>query len=316
MKILLLNCPSLDLSYFSTRGLPFEMEYQPLSKVFAEKFLYTNTTEQGESVPLYTPDVLGYLKTVKTDADFILVGWNPADYGVGFKYTGGYSCPNALPNGAYFATIRIDQNSSSYAVHELHHLLCDKLIFSLGQIGKVHDYMDLTPSGGTFKPYFLNGSPDDPSSNHALTWATIAPYIGILTRPTVTITRFRSNIHETLGNLVAKYNGMTFTCKTLELADWQNQKDISCIPKGQYVCSYTYSLRFWRNTYKVRNVPKRSGVRIHPTNFYYELNGCIALGSDLVDINNDQELDSINSKATIKAFETFMGRKEFLLIIN
>lgn len=322
MKILALNCPNLDLSYFSKRGLKLEVEYQPLTKVFPSKFLYENTTEQGEKVPLYTPDVEEYLKTVKTDADFILVGWNPIDYGTEFSRTGGYTCPNALPNGAYYSTVRIDSSTSKYAVHEIHHLLCDFLIFSMGKVDTVHDYMDKTPINGVIKPYYKNDDPNAIDGNHALTWATIAPYTSILNLPRVTITRFRSNIHETLGDLVAKNNGMTFTCKTLELADRDNAPNISCIPKGTYTVKFTRSFKFPFGSYEVQSVPRRSGIRFHSGNFAYkvsgnsDIQGCILLGDVYNDINGDGELDIINSRVTVSAFEKFMNKQPYILIIK
>lgn len=105
----------------------------------------------------------------------------------------------------------------------------------------------------------------------------------------------------------------TFT--TLELPDLQNQKNISCIPKGTYTCLRTYSNHFEKYTYEILNVPGRAGIRIHSTNYYYELRGCIAIGRGLYDINNDKELDLIKSKEAIEQFETILQQQPFTLKI-
>lgn len=134
--------------------------------------------------------------------------------------------------------------------------------------------------------------------------------------PTVVITRETHDCKETLGTLVAVKGGATFTCKTLELPWLNNQHNISCIPTGTYTVKYTFSPRMLKFTYEVQNVPNRSGIRIHVGNYYSDLLGCIALGNGLTDINHDGEIDVVNSKITITAFEGFMGKTSFTLIIK
>ena len=69
-------------------------------------------------------------------------------------------------------------------------------------------------------------------------------------------------------------------------------------------------------TYEIQNVPGRSGIRFHSANYYYQLNGCIALGDRLLDINSDGKLDIANSRITITKFEEIMGKKPFKLVIR
>jgi len=111
-------------------------------------------------------------------------------------------------------------------------------------------------------------------------------------------------------------NGFIKTFNTLELPDLNNQKNISCIPKGKYNCIHTYSQQFKKFTYEVLNVPNRKGIRIHATNYYYELRGCIALGNGIYDINNDKEIDLLNSKKAIEEFETLLIKHPFILTIT
>ena len=69
-------------------------------------------------------------------------------------------------------------------------------------------------------------------------------------------------------------------------------------------------------TYEVLNVPNRSGIRIHSANFYTQIKGCIAMGDSHKDLNADQSLDVVHSGNTIKAFEDFMCKEDFILTIK
>lgn len=107
-----------------------------------------------------------------------------------------------------------------------------------------------------------------------------------------------------------------FTCKTLERPDLNNQRNISCIPKGEYICKYTFSPKFMKYTYEVQNVPNRSSIRIHSGNYFFDIQGCILLGSALSDINKDGSKDVINSRITVNKLEQLLGKKDFKLIIK
>lgn len=132
----------------------------------------------------------------------------------------------------------------------------------------------------------------------------------------VTIDRISQTPNETTGNLTAKNNGLTFQCKTLELPWKGNMSNISCIPKGEYNVKWTFSLKFLRFTYEIQNVPDRSGIRIHYGNFYKNFQGCIGLGNGFADLNGDSEQDITMTRDTVGAFEQFMRKKDFKLIIN
>lgn len=140
--------------------------------------------------------------------------------------------------------------------------------------------------------------------------------------PVVTITRTKSNSKQVTGHLVATNGGAVYTCKTLELPWKDNAKNISCIPTGTYKVNYTFSPKFLKYTYEIKNVPNRSGIRLHKGNYAFKLKGlpdiqgCILLGKDYNDINNDNVVDIINSTVTVKSFEDFMQRKPFKLYIK
>lgn len=136
------------------------------------------------------------------------------------------------------------------------------------------------------------------------------------TLPLVTITRNKSTKKETTGVLKTIKGGAIFMCNTLELPWLENKSNISCIPVGKYLVTFSFSPRKLKYTYRVQNVPGRSGILFHSANYFSDLLGCIGLGSGTKDINNDGEIDIINSRATVSAFEGFMGKKSFQLEIK
>lgn len=137
----------------------------------------------------------------------------------------------------------------------------------------------------------------------------------------VFINRYIETARQTLGVLTVA-SDVLFVAKTLELPWINNASQISCIPVGEYVCRYTRSAKFSKlkggdvYTYEIMNVPGRAGIRIHSANFNMQIEGCIALGGGIRDINNDGELDTINSVNAISEFEKVMDKKDFTLIIR
>lgn len=140
---------------------------------------------------------------------------------------------------------------------------------------------------------------------------------------TAEVHRILLNDKQTLGILTAvNTEDKVFVCKTLELAWKENKPDISCIPSGIYECKYTRSNRLSKlkgrdfYTYEVLGVKGRAGIRIHAANYFFQLLGCIALGSAHKDINLDQQLDVVHSGKTISEFEKFMNYENFVLRIK
>ncbi len=195
--------------------------------------------------------------------------------------------------------------------HEMLHVF-PKRLFRLFGI-KVPDDMD---------SYKNNASLTAKDSNREDALKVLKPYWTLLDKKQETnisivlIERKKKTSKQVTGLLTAVNNGAKFTCSTLELADKNNTPDISCIPSGSYKVIWSLSPRLMKYTYEVLGVPNRSGIRFHSANFFHELKGCIALGDNLVDINKDGELDTINSKKTIDLFNNFMGKKEFTLVIK
>jgi len=90
-----------------------------------------------------------------------------------------------------------------------------------------------------------------------------------------------------------------FGCLTLERPDKNNQRGISCIPKGSY--DWVKIAATQKIPYEhilINNVPGRSGVCIHSANYVHQLEGCIAVGQTYADMNKDGQLDVTSSKDT------------------
>lgn len=198
----------------------------------------------------------------------------------------------------------------------LNHELIHAIFKTLARKGiKLDDKMDT---------YLNDNSLSASVSNRTMCLEILKPYWNqLFMKPTqVTITRDKSTDKETTGSLVATSGGATFTCKTLELPWKNNASNISCIPPGEYDVSFTRSIKFPFGSYEVKNVPSRTGIRLHKGNYAFKLKGlpdiqgCILLGKEYNDINNDNVVDIINSTVTVKSFEDFMQRKPFKLYIK
>ena len=101
----------------------------------------------------------------------------------------------------------------------------------------------------------------------------------------------------TYGNL----NYKSFNWKTIELPWKENAVNISCIPADVYdyeVVGPTENIPFphvW-----IKDVPKRSGIKIHIANFLKQLRGCIAIGLFFKDIDKDGAIDVSDSKVALE----------------
>ena len=113
---------------------------------------------------------------------------------------------------------------------------------------------------------------------------------------------------QTLGRLyVRDENGcIVFQCECLERSYKDNKKRVSSIPEGTYPLMLEWSNRFKKELWEIYNVPGRSECKIHSANYWFQLNGCIALGKARKDINNDGYADVTSSKPTMKKFHEVM----------
>jgi hypothetical protein len=203
--------------------------------------------------------------------------------------------------------------------HELMHAFFQKAFFAGLTLT---DPMDEMLVNGVPTKYFLNHDPYSKEGNYAEALKQLAPHWDKIIpqstpeKPVATLTRLPGNHPQTVGHLVVKKGNETFDCRTIEREWKNNQKNISAIPKGTYTCKWTFSTKFMRYTYEVLNVPNRSGIRIHSGSYWFDIQGCILLGTHYADFNKDGIADLVNSRTTVKSFESFLDKKDFTLIIK
>ena len=102
----------------------------------------------------------------------------------------------------------------------------------------------------------------------------------------------------------AIYKADQLICHTLERPREINNKlnqpdnpetapnESCCIPEGDYEVEYVFSPRFQRKMLRLREVPGRDGILIHPANYVDQLKGCIAPASYIQDMR-PKETDKI-----------------------
>lgn len=109
---------------------------------------------------------------------------------------------------------------------------------------------------------------------------------------------------------------IVFEVDTLELPWKDNQRNISCIPEGEYLVRMVrFSKSFPYPHYEVLNVPDRSGIKIHRVNFVKDLRGCIGPGLGRVDIDMDGLSDVVRSTMALNSMIERLP-KEFMLNIT
>lgn len=113
------------------------------------------------------------------------------------------------------------------------------------------------------------------------------------------------------------YQGLNLliTVKALELPDRGNQRSISRIPAGKYLCKLRWSRKYsWH--FILEDVEGRTWILIHFGNYYKDTRGCILVGNNFVDINGDGHLDVTSSKKTVKRILDLPGNEFELIIID
>jgi len=66
---------------------------------------------------------------------------------------------------------------------------------------------------------------------------------------------------------------------TLEEPWKNNERKISCVPKGVYKCVPHQGTRF-KNVWRLENVPNRDAILIHMGNSVTDIEGCILVGME------------------------------------
>ena len=131
------------------------------------------------------------------------------------------------------------------------------------------------------------------------------------------IERYSDSGIQTIGEgFIINNEGFSlFNFKTLELSWKDNKKGVSCIPAGDYNVKKRYSKKY-QNHFHILDVKDRSYILIHSGNFHTHTKGCILVGSDLTHLNNDNDIDVINSKKTLKTLLNTLPDEFKLTIIK
>lgn len=129
----------------------------------------------------------------------------------------------------------------------------------------------------------------------------------------VKLHRLWADSNQTTGVLVVyDANGQPiFIAPCIERGDRNNEQSVSNVPAGIYPLVLEHSPRFKKDLYELKNVPNRSECKIHASNYWNQLNGCIAPGQALKEISGDGYFDVTNSRNTVASFhEVLDGLKE------
>ena len=136
--------------------------------------------------------------------------------------------------------------------------------------------------------------------------------------PVIKVIRHEKSDYQCIGEcFVFVDNIQVFIAKSIERGDNNNKARISCIPVGFYDVVLEYSDRFKTDLWEIKGVPNRSECKFHAANYSRQLNGCIALGESVADIDGDGNKDVTNSVKTMAFFHSaLIGYKSATLIVE
>ena len=123
----------------------------------------------------------------------------------------------------------------------------------------------------------------------------------------------------TLGQiLVLDGHNLLHRCKCIELPWLNNQRNVSCIPEGEYN-AVKESHQTKGNVFRLLYVRGRSGILIHKGNYVAgyvkDSEGCILPGLYHEDINGDGNMDVADSAKAMDALWDIMPDKFKIVII-
>lgn len=94
------------------------------------------------------------------------------------------------------------------------------------------------------------------------------------------------------------YDPIAFQCKTIELPNKGNVRQIACIPEGVYNVVKIFSPTKGA-CFLIKDVPGRTAIEMHIGNFAtgkkIDTQGCILPGMRFLDMNGDGALDVVES---------------------
>ena len=105
-----------------------------------------------------------------------------------------------------------------------------------------------------------------------------------------------------------------FNCKTLELPFKQNKVNVSCYPPGVYKCQ-KYQRPDGRWAFLVKAVSGRTSILFHAGTYiatsHPDSEGCTLVGFRYDDVNDDGEIDIVDSQKALDILLKIMPDTEF-----
>lgn len=134
---------------------------------------------------------------------------------------------------------------------------------------------------------------------------------------TVHIVRSESSDHGTFGALCIGDEILMVG----ELPWKNNQRNVSCIPMGTYLCKMMLSPKFGM-VYHIIDVPGRSHILFHVGNyvgdkgkgFKSDSDGCVVVGTKLGHLSGQRAV--LNSREGLKRFHELTNQEPFKLIVS
>lgn len=122
--------------------------------------------------------------------------------------------------------------------------------------------------------------------------------------PIIKVHRFWQDENQSSGSCVVldSNNFPLFAGLSLERGWRNNERNVSCIPIGTYKVVLEWSNKFQTMLWEIKGVPGRSECKFHAANYWFQLNGCNALGLRYKKLNADKYRDLTSSRNTMKAF--------------
>ncbi len=110
-----------------------------------------------------------------------------------------------------------------------------------------------------------------------------------------------------------------YQCKVLELPWVNNQRNVSCIPEGDYKVRKRKAEESPSRTYDhfiVEDVPNRSYILWHAGTYFTHIKGCLLMGQYYNDINDDGQLDIMKTRYTIDLLDKILPQEFDFKIIS
>ena len=126
-----------------------------------------------------------------------------------------------------------------------------------------------------------------------------------LTNKRVILQRVWMDENQSTGSLIVldKFRQPIYISPCIERGDRNNERNVSNVPTGTYPLVWESSPKFGM-AWELKDVPGRSECKIHAANLWDQINGCIAPGTYLGELNNDGYYDTLASGDALKRFNS------------